>query len=155
MSDGEVEEIRGVFRDNERAGHRRFMMTTIEGKGKLAKYMERKRRMDPEARAIDSMENYIYQMKDYYEFSVNYLDTIINLFENCPNKFMKNPYAFVLGYILYIEKDIDVIRKILVGTSEFIGGALKNQKGTERPVVSDVDVIRYSRLIEKLSNNIK
>lgn len=155
MSDGEVEDIRGVFRDNERVGHRRFMMTTIEGKGKLAKYMERKRRMDPEARAIDSMESYIYQMKDFYEFSVNYLDTIISLFENCPNKFMKNPFAFVLGYILYIEKDIDVIRKILVGTSEFIGGTIKNQKGVERPVVSDIDVVRYSRLIEKLSNNIK
>ena len=131
------ENVVNVFRDRERVGYREGMATTIEGTGKLAKYLERQNFFDPEFRLINSIEIYFYEVQRY-ERTLNRTDlqAIIDVFHTLPNKLYKNPVMLVLGYVLIQSFDrsgLKIVRNLIQKTGQ-----------TD---ISDTDVIRYFRLL--------
>lgn len=139
-----------VFRDRERVGYKRYLATEIEGTGKLAKLLERKQRFDSELRNIDAIENYCNFLKDYYYFNEGDIDVIVDIYQKVPRPLLKNPYAFVLGYILNRDKDINRIRLLLSKHDKTKTISKVDKRGIQRDIasVTDLDVIRYKRLIE-------
>lgn len=147
MSDYEYEDVVGVYRDRERVGYKFNMGTTIDIKGpgaaRLIKLQKRIEREDPDFMVINQIENYFNDLKiHHYKFSDDELIVIIDMFKSLQNKEYKNPYAFILGYILYSNINtrnfIDTIRKIIIDT---------NQQS-----IHDTDVIRYYHLINTLQS---
>lgn len=144
MDDYDFEEPKGsqivtVFRDRERIGNKHVLATEIEGKGTLAKYLDRVNNMDPEIRFLNQLEIYYYDLNHYYKFSVGDLDIIIDYFNSTPNKIFKNPYCMLLGYILlrtYDSHKMGLVHRLLIEIK---------QEG-----VSEFDVIRYYRLLKSL-----
>lgn len=131
------ENVVNVFRDRERVGYREGMATTIEGSGKLAKYLERQNFFDPEFRLINAIELYFYEVQRYERtLSRADLQAIIDVFHTLPVKLYKNPVMLVLGYVLL---------------QTFDRSGLKNIRNliqkTGQTDISESDVIRYFRLL--------
>jgi len=147
-------EIVTVFRDTERVGYKKGLATQIEGGGKLAKLLERQQKMDSELRSIDAIENYCNFLKDYYFFFEGDTDKIIDLFQKVSHPLLKNPFAFVLGYIFNRDKDINKIRDLLSKHDKTRTVSKIDKRGMQKDIatVTDVDVVRYRRLIETYTN---
>jgi hypothetical protein len=131
------ENVVNVYRDRERVGYREGLATSIEGKNKLAKYLERQNYFDPEFRLINAIELYFYEVQSYERtLTRSDLQKIIELFHSLPNKLYKNPIMLVLGYVLIqnIERSgLKVIHNLIQKTGQ--------------ADISDSDVIRYFRLL--------
>ena len=136
----EGENVVDGFKQRERVGFKRGMMTEIEGHGVYAKAQKRKEKRDEDFKIISQIENYCYTLQEYYKFDGEEFDIIIDMFRSLPRKEYKNPYAFVLGYILYLNmSNTKEIKK----TFSTIQELLNIQEG-----LTIIDVIRYSRLIQ-------
>lgn len=157
MYNDEPEEYKvvGAFRDRERIGFRKGLATEIEGGGKLAQILQRQQKLDSELRYIDEIENYCIFLKDYYYFTEIDIENIIELFQKISRPLLKNSYAFVLGYIYNRDNSIDNIRILLEKHEKTKTTTKQNKRGEHKEIsnVTDIDVIRYKRLIETYINS--
>ena len=131
----EEDNIVSVFKDIYRIGHRRDMTTQIENGGRLTRTMEKINNTDPEVRVIGQLQEFFYSTSTIYSFATNDLNNILDLFQQIPHRIYKHPQSFVLGYILH-NSDLKTIQKIM--------------NHVQIQGISEIDVIRYYRLIETL-----
>ena len=127
-----------TYRQRERAGRGQGMGTVIEGANKLARIQRKQQLRDIEFRLGTQIDNYcneIINIDSTYRNIITNDDRgiIIDIFQSLERKEYRNTYAFVLGYILRKTQDINLINNIIIET---------DQQG-----ITDVDVIRYYRLI--------
>lgn len=133
-----IDVYQDAFRDTQRIGHRRDMVTSIGGNnGKLSLFMDKINRADHEVHSITQLQEFYYSLSGVYTFGINDLETIIDIFQKTPHYTYKNIHAFVLGFILRQTGDIQIIQRIL--THVDVQG------------ISEIDVVRYSRLIESVT----